>query len=73
MASIAAGSQAGMQTVVDDVPMEDELAPPSLPVQASITMGEAHAHYTDMVQVEWEAEFRQVHAQVYNLRFLNEH
>ena len=37
-------------------------------------MGEARAHYTDMVMEEWEAVFRQAQVeQAYNLRLLDEY
>ena len=61
-----------------DVQMEDvtddEPAPPSSPVHAGITKGEACAHYTEMVLAEREATFRQVQAdQEYNVCLLDEH
>lgn len=53
---------------------DDEPVPPSLPANAGITMGEARAHYMDMVLEEREALFRQAHAdQEYNLCLLDEH
>ena len=42
----------------DDAPMEDEVAPPSSPVHVSFTIGEACAHYTNMLWEEEEARFR---------------
>ena len=50
------------------------MTPLSLPVNEGITMGEARAHYTDMVEEERKEAFLQAHAdQGYNLCLLDEH
>mgnify|MGYP006268191573 CR=1 FL=1 len=39
---------------------DDEQVPPSSKIHACITIGTAHAHYTEVVLAEWEAAFRQL-------------
>ena len=52
---------------------EDESTAPS-PVHAGITIGEARAHYMDMVLEEREAKFQRAQAdEAYNLHPLDEH
>ncbi|KAE8784808.1 U-box domain-containing protein 9 [Hordeum vulgare] len=74
MTTIVVDWQAGQQMEDNDAPMEDELAPPFLPVCAALTIDESRAHYMDMFREQEEAKFRQAHAdRAYNLRLLKEH
>ena len=90
MAAIAGGWLAGKQPEDDDVPMEDtaadEPAPPSSsvppshssappsPVHCTLTIGEARAHYMDMVREEREEQFWEAQADAsYNHQLLQEH
>ena len=74
MAAIAAGRQAEADDGPMDDAVEDEPGPSSSPappsaVHCTMTIGEARAHYMDMVREEPEDMFREAHADAaYNLQ-----
>src|SRR3989337_813201 len=82
MTAIAADWLAGRQPEDDDVPMEnvvvDDPAPtpssvPSSPVHCTMTIGEAHAQYMDMVRQKHEEQFWEAQADAaYNHHVLKE-
>ncbi|KAE8783298.1 Sulfotransferase [Hordeum vulgare] len=83
MPAIVVGSQAARQLETDDDPIKDvidgERTLPSSPAPLSLvhccmTIGEAHAHYMDMMWDEPEEQFWETQTDAaYNLQLLKEH